>query len=308
MNQDSHSIVMRARKDLLEMGFNPVDEEHGASQKTFSDGAHYGIEIASVQSPTVLDQVLQCLPECNLTPSRFTETRGVFRLSDSEIKEMVDVCTSRQCGLVLSVGPRAFYDTSASARTPQGGRISYRLRGANNLVYALEDIYRATELGVRGILIYDEGLLYMVNKLRAAGKLPTNLYLKVSVHCGHGNPASMKLLEENGAGSVNVVGDLSVGMVAACRSAIDIPIDIHTDTPQSSGGFIRTYEVPALVRAGAPIFLKAGAVTSPNHAHMPQAAEVRARIAQASRVQDTIQKYAPWAKVVSQSLMCIPEP
>ena len=149
MNQDSNSIVMRAREDLLEMGFNPADEEYSASRKAFSGGAHYGIEIASVQSPAVLDQVLQCLSDYNFTPSRFSETRGIFRLSDSEIREMVDVCASRQVGLVLSVGPRAFYDTSASAKTPQGGRISYRLRGANNLVYALEDIYRATELGVR---------------------------------------------------------------------------------------------------------------------------------------------------------------
>ena len=211
---------------------------------------------------------------------------------------MVDICKSHNVGLTLSTGPRAFYDTSASARSLQGARISYRLRGTENLVRAFEDVKRATDLGVRGILVYDEGMLSVLNQMRSDEFLPKNTVFKSSVHCGHGNPASCRLLESNGADLINVVGDLELPMISAIRQAIDCSIDIHTDTPKSSGGFIRTYDTPELVRVGSPIFLKSGAVTSPTHAHLPSKEDVKNRIHQASRIVETLHKYYPEAEKI----------
>jgi hypothetical protein len=39
-------------------------------------------------------------------------------------------------------------------------------------------------------------------------------------------------------------------MLASMRQAIDIPIDLHTENPESSGGFIRHYEVPEMITSG----------------------------------------------------------
>ena len=64
-------------------------------------------------------------------------------LTDQEIEEMVEIARDARMELFLSVGPRATYDTSASANTPEGARIGYRLRGYKNLLYALEDVKRA---------------------------------------------------------------------------------------------------------------------------------------------------------------------
>ena len=278
------------------------------SEKRFASGSHFGIEIASAQTPSIMKEMIDLIRARNLPVTRFTETRGIFRLSDASIREMAELSRRERVGLCLSVGPRAYYDTSASAHTPQGSRIAYRLRGMNNVVYAIEDIKRAASLGVRGILIYDEGLLWLVNRMRQDGKLPSDMLFKVSVHCGHGNPVSLKLLEENGANSVNVVGDLSLGMVSACRAAVNIPIDVHSDTPTSSGGFIRTYEVPELIRVGAPLHLKSGAVTSPTHAHLPSSSQIEERIEQACRVWEMTQRHAPWAEVTKEVDKWIPVP
>jgi hypothetical protein len=252
--------------------------------------------------------MLKFTAKYSFTPHRFTETRGIFRLTDDDIKEMVKICVAENTGLILSVGPRAFYDTSASARSEQGSRISYRLRGMENIIRAVEDIKRAISLGVRGILVYDEGLLALLNRMKQDKLLPQRLALKVSVHCGHGNPVSLHLMQQLGATSVNVVGDLELPMIASCRKAIDIPIDIHTDTPKSSGGFIRTYDVPDLIRVGSPIFLKCGAISSPTHAHLPTEADVHNRIYQAYLVYQMIRRYCPEAQPVSQEEICVALP
>lgn len=303
-------LVGKETRDYLESIHFPRGDcyQLDHSGKEFSGGGQYGIEIASAQTPAVMQTMLKYIKKYPFRPHRFTETRGIFRLTDDDIKEMVNIAGSENMGLNLSVGPRAFYDTSASARSEQGSRISYRLRGMENVVHAVEDVKRAVSLGVRGILVYDEGLLLLLDKMKKDGLLPSNLALKVSVHCGHGNPVSLHLLETLGATSVNVVGDLELPMISSCRKAINIPIDIHTDTPKSSGGFIRTYDVPDLIRVGSPIFLKSGAISSPAHAHLPAEIDVHNRIYQAYLVYQMIQRYYPQAKEVSQEDICVALP
>lgn len=305
-----NEMVGNETRDYLEsINFPRSDSfELVDSKKRFSSRGQYGIEVASAQTPRVIKSMLASIKKYSFKPNRFTETRGIFRLSDDDIKEMVNICSGENMGLILSVGPRAFYDTSASARSEQGARISYRLRGMENIVHAVEDVKRALSFGVRGILVYDEGLLFLLNKMKTDGLIPSNVALKISVHCGHGNPFSLSLLEQLGATSVNVVGDLELPMIASCRETINIPIDIHTDTPKSSGGFIRTYDVPDLIRIGSPIFLKSGAISSPAHAHLPSDIDIDNRIYQAYLVSQMLQRYYPEAEVVSQEDICVALP
>ncbi|MBM4241164.1 MAG: peptidase, partial [Euryarchaeota archaeon] len=199
--------------------------------------------------------------------------------------------------LFLSVGPRATYDTSASAKTKEGARIGYRLRGYNNLFYAIEDVKRAIDLGVKGIVFYDEGLLWVLGKMRNDREIPSDVHFKVSAHCGHGNPASAKLLEDLGANSFNPVRDLQIPMIASLRNAINISIDIHTENPQSSGGFIRHYEVPEMIRVAAPVYLKTGGAVATHHGWETTEKQAAERIRQVFLVQRMIDRYYPDAKI-----------
>ena len=159
---------------------------------------------------------------------RVTQTKGIMMLADEEIQDMVDLAKSYGCELFLSVGPRATYDTSATVHTKEGSRIGYRLRGYDNLVYAIEDVKRACKLGVRGILLYDEGLLWILNQMRENGEIPKTVHFKLSAHAGHSNPASAKLLEAQGLDSLNPVRDLQINMIASIRNATDMALDLHT--------------------------------------------------------------------------------
>ena len=286
---------MNNTKDFLkQMGFDEVDSSY-ESDKRFEDGGQFRFEVPGIQSPKTMKALLDEAGRQNLVIHRVTQTKGIMLLTDEEIAEMVDLAKDYGCELFLSVGPRATYDTSATVHTKEGSRIGYRLRGYDNLVYGIEDVKRAVNLGVRGILLYDEGLLFVLNQMRQNSQLPKNLHFKMSAHAGHGNPASAKLLESIGLDSINPVRDLQIPMLASIRDAVDIAIDLHTENPKSTGGFIRHYEVPEFIRVACPVYLKTGGSVAANHNWDTTEKEAVARIKQVKLVERMIKQYLPEA-------------
>ena len=286
---------MNNTKDFLrQIGIDEVDSGF-VSDKRFEDGGQFRFEVPGIQSPKTMKALLDEAERQDLVIHRITQTKGIMLLTDEEISEMVGLAKEYGCELFLSVGPRATYDTSATVHTKEGSRIGYRLRGYDNLVYAIEDVKRAVNLGVRGILLYDEGLLYVLNQMREKGELPENLNFKMSAHTGHGNPASAKVLESMGLNSINPVRDLQIPMLASIRNAIDIPIDLHTENPKSTGGFIRHYEVPKFIEVASPVYLKTGGSVAANHNWDTTEKEAIARIKQVKLVERMIKQYLPEA-------------
>lgn len=277
---------------LKEMGIEETDRNF-QSDKRFKDGGQYRFEVPGIQSPNAMNALLKASVKENIFIHRVTQTKGIMMLTDDEIKKMVNLAINYGCELFLAVGPRATYDTSATVHTKEGSRIGYRLRGYDNLVYAIEDVKRACRLGVRGILLYDEGLLMVLNKMRKAGEIPLNVHFKLSAHAGHSNPASAILLEKIGLNSLNPVRDLQIPMIAAIRNAIDIPIDLHTENPKSTGGFVRHYEVPDFIKVASPVYLKTGGSVAANHNWDTTEKEAIARIKQVRLVKRVIDSYLP---------------
>ncbi|MBE6506140.1 MAG: peptidase [Methanobrevibacter millerae] len=293
---------------LKQIGIDEVDSGF-VSDKRFEDGGQFRFEVPGIQSPKTMKALLNEAERQNLVIHRVTQTKGIMLLSDEEIDEMVGLAKEYGCELFLSVGPRATYDTSATVHTKEGSRIGYRLRGYDNLVYAIEDVKRAVSLGVRGILLYDEGLLYVLNQMRENDELPKSLHFKMSAHAGCGNPASAKVLESMGLNSINPVRDLQIPMLASIRNAIDIPIDLHTENPKSTGGFIRHYEVPKFIEVASPVYLKTGGSVAANHNWDTTEKEAVARIKQVKLVERMIKQYLPEAVMSPKksSNLAIPE-
>ncbi len=291
------AIFSSTRESLRALGLPGGDLwELPTSQGRFADGATHRFEIPTVNSLAAAETVLGEAERLGVRINRITETLGIFRHTRQEIAAMASLCADYGCELIMSPGPRATYDTSASAQTPQGTRIGYRLRGEEQLVRAIEDIKRACDLGVRGFVLYDEGMLWVLSELRAAGELPAEIHLKVSAHCGHGNAASVKLLERLGANSINPVRDLQLPMLAALRATTELPLDCHTDNPASSGGFIRYYEAPELVRLLSPVYLKTGNSVVGEHGHRTSAEQARQMVQQVAIVQEMVQTHYPQAR------------
>jgi hypothetical protein len=266
------------------------------SEARFPDGAAYRIEVPTVNTAEAVGALLETAEKCGVTINRVTETYGMFRHTRQELKEYCQLCHDYGAELTLSVGPRATYDTGATVLSSQGVRISYRLRGMEQVLRAVEDIKRGIDLGCRGFLIYDEGLLWLVNKMRQDGELPSDIFFKCSAHLGHCNPVSVKVLESLGADSINPVRDLQLPMIAALRAAITTPLDVHTDNPPGSGGFIRVYEAPEIVRVAAPVHCKTGNSVVSGHGQLTSARDGKLMADQASIVVEMVSKYYPQAK------------
>lgn len=261
------------------------------SGKRFSDGAQYRFEVPGIQGPGAMEALLNEIENYGLTIHRVTQTKGIMSLTDDEISRMVSLAKQWQVELVLAIGPRATTDTSASVNTPEGQRMGYRLRGQEQIVRAMEEVKRAVLLGCYSFLVYDEGCLWVLNEMRKHGEIPAQCKFKISAHCGHGNPCSARLLENTGADSLNPVRDIQLPMLASMRQAIDIPIDVHTENPASTGGFIRHYEVPEMIRVAAPIYLKTGGSVAKTHSWDTTDAEAKKRAKQVSLVKRMIDSY-----------------
>lgn len=266
------------------------------SKARFPDGGAYRIEVPTVNTAEAVGALLETAAKNGITINRVTETYGIFRHTREEIKEYCRLCNEHGAELLLSVGPRATYDTSATVLSSQGVRISYRLRGVEQLLRAIEDIKRGYDLGCRGFLVYDEGMLWLAGQMRKDGALPKDIIFKASAHLGHCNPCSFKLLEELGADSINPVRDLQIPMIAALRAAVTTPLDVHTDNPPASGGFIRVYEAPEIVRVAAPVHCKTGNSVVGGHGQLTSASDAKKMADQASIVVEMVNKYYPEAK------------
>lgn len=281
-------------KFLHNLGINNPNSDF-VSSKTFKDNGQYRLEVPGIQNSKSMSTLLEEANKKDIILHRITQTKGIMLLTDNEIEEMVNLARKYEVELFLSTGPRATYDTSASVHTPEGSRMGYRLRGFDNLVYAIEDVKRAVTFGVRGILIYDEGLLFVLNEMRKSGDIPKNTKFKLSAHTGHGNPASVKLFEKLGLNSLNPVRDLQIPMIATIRDSSDIPLDLHTENPKSSGGFIRHYEVPEMIRVASPVYLKTGGSIAKTHNWETSKSDAVARLRQVELIYEMINRYCPRA-------------
>ncbi len=267
-----------------------------SSDLRFPDGGAFRIEVPTVNSAEAVAALLETATKNGVTINRVTETYGMFRHTRAEIKEYCRLCHEYGAELLMSTGPRATYDTGATVLSPQGVRISYRLRGMDQILRAVEDVKRGYDLGVRGFLIYDEGMLWLVGQMRKDGALPKDIIFKTSAHLGQCNPCSFKLLESLGADSINPVRDLQIPMIAALRQAVKTPLDVHTDNPPGSGGFIRVFEAPEIVRVAAPVHCKTGNSVVSGHGEMTSAADGKRMADQAAIVVEMVNKYYPELK------------
>lgn len=266
-----------------------------SSKKRFKGGEHFGIEVGTVNTIETVNGLLNESIKLGLKINKITETYGIFRHTTNEIKQYVKVCHDYGCDLFMSTGPRSTYDTSATIRTSEGIRAGYRLRGMEQVLRAIEDIKRGIDCGVKAFVLYDEGLLWILGQMRERNELPSTIQFKISAHVGASNPATFKLLESLGANTINPIRDLELPMIAALRQAVDVPIDCHTDNPKSSGGFIRVYEAPEMVRITSPVYLKSGNSVLETHGSFNTESQGILMARQVSVVLEMVTKYFPEA-------------
>lgn len=293
-------MMETTRHFLEQMGLPPGDlYSLPSSTKRFPDGAQYRVEIPSTEGPGPLAAIIEEAERYSITIHRVSQGSGVMLLTDDEIREMAQLAHAHSMEVSLFARPNAAWDTGAMAVASAGSTVSPRLRGQEQLVHCLEDVQRAAGLGIRSVLLADEGALWVAGEMRRAGVLPKDMQFKISVMLAAANAASVRLIERLGADTYNIPTDLTLAQIAAIRQVVDIPLDIYVEVPDDLGGFVRLYEIPELVRIAAPVYLKFGLRNAPNiypagkHIESVALALSRERVRRAKIGLDLLARYYP---------------
>jgi hypothetical protein len=285
------------------------------SPKRFPDGCQYRIEIPSTEGPRALQAVVDAGKRYGVPVHRVSQGSGIMLMTDGEIREMLRIGRDHAMEVSLFVGPRAQWDVGGQVKSPAGSVVACNQRGTEQLVYAVDDIRRGCDLGLRGVLIADPGLLWVTHRMKQAGELPESLVIKTSVQLPTANPASARVWQELGAGTLNLAVDLTVAQIAGIRQAVELPLDIYVESPDGFGGFVRHFEVPELVRTAAPLYVKLGLRNSPDiypcgtHLENTAIALSVERVRRARIALDMIERYYPEATMseVGAADLAIPE-
>src|SRR5580698_7644879 len=224
----------------------------------FPDGAAFRIEIPSVEGPRVLDDVLAAAETEGITVNRVSQGSGAMLLRASELRDMAQAGHQAGVEVCLFVGPRERYGTGAHARSADGSAHGDQVRGLRQLSYALEDVLRAVEQGIRSFLVADLGLLRAVTTAQARGDLPAGIVWKISASMAPSNPVTLRLLQELGGSTVNVPSDVTLAELAEMRAAVSVPLDLYIESADPLGGIVRDNELGDLVTVGAPLYAKFG--------------------------------------------------
>ncbi len=300
------SEVLKKIRDFMEQQGIPGRDGYDlpSSGKTFPDGAHYRIEIAGVERASTMEAMIDEARRRNITIHRAVATVGGSTYCDfEELKAMAQMAHDEKIEVVMVVGHRKAWDAGAKEiSTFEGAMQGIRLRGSDHVSYHIADLMRNVEAGIRGFLVYDEGVLLLLNAMRREGLLPQETIFKFSVFGGYCNAAGAKLVESMGANSLNPSSDVSLAILAGMRRTVDIPLDIYTIIVDSFGGMFRGYEAPEIARVASPCYFKFEPGTSEGDIYKPWVTEswhqefIRQKVKIAAIVQELMACHAPELK------------
>jgi Peptidase family U32 len=305
------------RRFLTSIGLPPGDlYDLPDSPKRFPDGAQYRVEIPSVEGPRCLDAVLEEADRLQVPVHRMSQGSGVFLHTDAELDEMAHAASSAHTEVSLFARPNAGWDTSAMARSPAGAVLAPVSRGQDQVVYALDDIKRAALHGFRSVLIADIGVLAAFDSMRQTGQLPPDMQAKISVMLPVANPGTARVIAQLGANTINLPSDLTLPQLAAIRAAVDLPLDIYVESPDTIGGFVRLHEIPEIIRVAAPVYIKFGLRNAPDvypagtHLEAVTVALSRERVRRARLGLELLQRTYPEAVIseLGAAGLAIPQP
>lgn len=302
-------VLSNIRKFMEKEGI-PGRDSHDlpTSEKCFPDGANYRIEIAGVERASTMRTMIDEAQKRRVPIHRaIVAVGGSTYCEFEELQYMARIAKKAKIETVMTVGHRKGWDAEAKELSnTEGCMQGWRLRGSDHISYHIADIMRSVEAGFRGFLVYDEGVLYILNKMRAEGILPEDTFFKFSVFGGYCSAAGAKVIETMGANSMNPSSDVSLAILGGIRKTIEIPLDVYIIIPDSFGGQFRAYEGPEIARVASPCYFKFEPGTSEGDIYKPWVTEefhanlIREKVKIAKIVTEIMEQHAPGLELSPQ--------
>ncbi len=292
------------RQLMEEMGIPGRDLwELPSSTKTFPDGAQCRIEISGVERASTLEAMIDEARNKLVPIHRIIATvTGSTFCEFEELKAMAQMARDEKIEVIMTVGPRKGWDVGARELSAWG-ETGFRLRGSDNISYWLADVMRSVEAGMKGFLVYDEGVLSILAQMRKEGFIPKETVFKWSVYAGYCSAAGARVVESMGANSLNPTSDVSLPILASIRKAISIPLDVYIWPFDSMGGEFRAYEAAEIARVASPCYFKFEPGSTEENVYRPWVSEsehqefIRMKVRTISIVKEILERNAPQLKL-----------
>ena len=299
------TTINQVREFMNEMGIPGRDlYDIPDSAGRFADGGYCRTEIAGVERFSTLRAMVDEMKKMDFVVHRaICAVGGATYMTFNELVDMAQLSSEEGIEAVMTIGHRMGWDPGAkAAATPEGQQNGWRLRGSDNVAYHIADIMRCAEAGFRGFLVYDEGILSILNEMRSKGMLPANTFFKFSVFGGYASAAGARVIAGMGINSFNPAPDLTLPILAGIRKVISIPMDVYLIVPDSFGGMFRAYEAAEIARVAAPVYFKYEPGESEGAMYKPWITEefhenhIRQKVRMAAIVQELVGKMNPEIK------------
>lgn len=291
-----------------------------SSAKRFPDGGHYRMEISGVEGAAVLEALIDEKNRRGVPVHRLVSlVQGGLLFDRQELRAFARMAAAERMEVIAVPGPRNGWDTGRQYASTEGMRCGMNHRGSDELRKVIADMMRLYEEGIRGFMIVDEGLMFLLKTMQEQGNFPADVAIKLSVWASIGSPAGARLVESLGVSSFNPPADLSVAQLAAIRQAVSIPIDFYIYTSLSFGGSNRFYEGAEVARCASPCYFKiepgaALAAGGGDSLYQPWKSDaehislVRKKVKWAAIIRELIAENAPELKLSGQGPddLCVP--
>jgi len=228
-----------------------------SSPKRFKDGAHYRMELSGLEGPKVLEAMIEEKNRRKVPVHRLVSVvQGGTLFDRQELREFAQMAADQKMEIIAVPGPRLGWDIGRQAASSEGMRCGMNLRGSDEIRKVVADMLRMYEEGIRGFMIVDEGLMWLIRTMQEQGNFPKDIAIKLSVWASIGSAAGARMVEVLGVSSFNTPSDITLPQIASIRKTVSIPMDFYIYTSLSFGGMNRFYDGTEIARCCAPVYFK----------------------------------------------------
>lgn len=194
------------------------------SLKKFPDGANYRIEVSGIETPGILEAVIDEAKIQGIPIHRAISTvGGSAHWTDAELKELAQIAAKNKVEVIICPGNLA----RGLIENPNNLFTMMNWQNAKEVKAYLNEILRCIKIGFRGFLVWRKGMLAGLALSRAKNIIPSQTIFKLSTFDNNANIYDFLLAEKLGVDTINVANNLSLENLSEIRKKISVVLDIH---------------------------------------------------------------------------------
>lgn len=240
------------------------------SPKRFSDGAHYRLEVSGMETPGILEAVIDEAKKLGIPIHRAIATVGGSKYwSNDDLLKLARIAAANKVEVIICPGNLA----RGLIENPNNLFNMMNWQNCAEVDAYWTEVLRCLRLGFRGYLVWRKSMLKHLAAERTVSHIPRETIFKVSTFDNNANVLDFQLCKDLGADTINSANGLTLKALAVIRQAIDTVMDVHITfwqlalerhrvgddiyiTSLAAKPYDRVADAPEIARVCSPVYFK----------------------------------------------------